>query len=54
MQITWKGDKLSLNQVDYLNKILYRFSIVNSKPAQTPLPEGYQPLANTGLADPML
>jgi hypothetical protein len=54
MQITRKGDKLSLDQVDYLNKILNRFGMVNSKPARTPLPEGYQPLANTGPADSAL
>jgi hypothetical protein len=33
MQITWKGDKLSLDQVDYLDKILDRFGMVNFKPA---------------------
>jgi hypothetical protein len=54
MRITWKGNKLSLDQVDYLNKILNRFSMVNSKPARTLLPEGYQPLANTGPADSAL
>jgi hypothetical protein len=31
MQITQKGDKLSFNQVDYLDKILNRFGMVNSK-----------------------
>jgi hypothetical protein len=54
MRITQKGDKLSLDQVDYLDKILNRFGMVNSKPARTPLPEGYQPLANTGPADSAL
>jgi hypothetical protein len=54
MRITRKGDKLSLDQVDYLDKILDRFSMVNSKPARTPLLEGYQPLANTGPADSAL
>jgi hypothetical protein len=54
MQITWKGNKLSLDQVDYLNKILNRFSMIYSKSAQTPLPESYQPLANTGPADSAL
>jgi hypothetical protein len=54
MRITRKGDKLSLDQVDYLDKILDRFGTVNSKPARTPLPEGYQPLANTGPADSAL
>jgi hypothetical protein len=54
MRITRKGDKLSLDQVDYLDKILDRFGMVNSKPARTPLPEGYQPLANNGPADPAL
>jgi hypothetical protein len=28
--------------------------MVNSKPARTPLPEGYQPLANTGPTDSAL
>jgi hypothetical protein len=54
MQIIQKGNKLSLDQVDYLDKILNRFSMVNSKPARTPLPEGYQPLADTELVDPTL
>jgi hypothetical protein len=54
MQITQKGNKLSLDQVDYLNKILDRFGMVNSKPARTPLPKGYQPLANTEPADSAL
>jgi hypothetical protein len=54
MQITRKGNKLSLDQVNYLDKILDRFGMVNSKPARTPLPEGYQPLANTGPADSAL
>jgi hypothetical protein len=54
MQITWKGNKLSLDQVNYLDKILNRFGMVNSKPARTPLLEGYQPLANTEPANPVL
>jgi hypothetical protein len=54
MRITRKGDKLSLDQVDYLDKILDRFGMVNCKSARTPLPEGYQPLANTGPADSAL
>jgi hypothetical protein len=54
MQITRKGNKLSLDQVNYLNKILDRFGMVNSKPARTPLPEGYQLLANTEPADSTL
>jgi hypothetical protein len=54
MQITRKGNKLCFDQVDYLNKILNRSSMVNSKPTRTPLPEGYQLLANTGPADPSL
>jgi hypothetical protein len=41
MQITQKGDKLSLDQANYLNKILDRFGMVNSKPTRIPLPEGY-------------
>jgi hypothetical protein len=54
MQITWKDDKLSLDQINYLDKIIDRFGMVNSKPTRTPLPEGYQPLANTGPADSAL
>jgi hypothetical protein len=54
MQITRKDDKLSLDQVDYLDKILDRSSMVNSKPARTPLLEGYQPLANNEPADSAL
>jgi hypothetical protein len=54
MQITRKGNKLSLDQVNYLNKILDRFGMVNSKPARTPLSEGYQPLANTKPTDSTL
>jgi hypothetical protein len=54
MRITWKGNKLSFDQVDYLDKILNKFGMVNSKPARTPLPEGYQLLANTGPADSAL
>jgi hypothetical protein len=54
MRITRKGDKLSFDQVDYLDKILNRFGMVNSKPTRTPLPEGYQSLANTKPADSAL
>ena len=41
-----------LDQQDYLKKIVSRFGLENVKSASTPLPERYEPEANTGDCTP--
>jgi len=36
--------------MDYLQKVLHRFNLENTKSVPTPLPEGYQPLPNKSTA----
>jgi hypothetical protein len=40
-----------LDQTAYLDKVLKRFQMSNAKAVKTPLPEGYNPIPNTGLID---
>uniref|UniRef100_A0A0W0FQ65 Reverse transcriptase Ty1/copia-type domain-containing protein n=1 Tax=Moniliophthora roreri TaxID=221103 RepID=A0A0W0FQ65_MONRR len=53
MQITQdrKRHTLSLDQSDYLEKIIKRFGMENANPTCTPLPAGYKPTANQGEAN---
>jgi hypothetical protein len=54
MHITWKGKDIHLDQRDYLDKVLERFSMTNSKSAPTPLPSNWVPQPNKGKASPEL
>ena len=47
MRITRKHGKICIDQSAYLDKVLERCKMTNCKPARTPLPEGYNPVANT-------
>jgi Reverse transcriptase (RNA-dependent DNA polymerase) len=50
MCITRKGKDIHLDQHDYLDKVLERFSMTNAKSAPTPLPSNWVPQANKGKA----
>ena len=52
MRIQWVGNKLILDQQDYLNKIVSWFGLENAKSASTPLPEQYEPEVNKGECTP--
>lgn len=54
MRIIQKDGNISLDQRDYLLKILKRFGMEDAKSAQTPLPAGYYPMANQAPVDPDL
>ena len=43
---------ITIDQQEYLKKVLERLGLTNAKTAKTPLPEGYKPVANTGTATP--
>ena len=51
MRITRKAGKIYIDQTVYLQKILLRFGITNSRFAATPLPQGYKPLDNNTAPD---
>jgi hypothetical protein len=40
-----------LDQTAYLDKVLKHFQMSNAKAVKTPLPEGYNPIPNTGSID---
>ena len=44
MRIWHQGQKILLDQSDYLKKVVERFGMSNMKGATTPLPAGYVPL----------
>uniref|UniRef100_A0A0W0GB40 Reverse transcriptase Ty1/copia-type domain-containing protein n=1 Tax=Moniliophthora roreri TaxID=221103 RepID=A0A0W0GB40_MONRR len=46
-----KQRTLSLDQSDYLKKIIKCFSMENANATRTPLPAGYKPMANKGEAN---
>ena len=50
MRIRRENGKIYLDQVPYLQKVLQRFGMTDTKPAPTPLPAGYVPLLNEGAA----
>ena len=54
MHIIKSNGRIKIDQVDYLNKVLQQFNLLNAKAPPTPLPEGYQPRPNIGTADPEL
>ena len=47
-----KDKKLIIDQIDYSKKVVEHFGQENSKLTYTPLPVGYQPKANEGVAKP--
>jgi hypothetical protein len=53
-RITRKGKDIHLDQRDYLDKVLERFSMTNAKSAFTPLPSNWVPQANKDKASPEL
>ena len=50
MRVERHGQTIKLDQRDYLKKVLERFSMINAKPAPTPLPTGQNPKAATDKA----
>jgi len=48
------GDKIQIDQLPYLEKIIKRFGMENAKITRTPLPEGYQPPLVIGTPNPQL
>jgi len=44
----------TVDQHEYLEKVLERCRMINAKPARTPLPQGYQPEKNTAPVNPEL
>ena len=47
-----KNRKLIINQINYAKKVVEHFGQQNAKPTYTPLPPGYNPKANEGVAKP--
>ena len=54
MRITRNGKDIRLDQRDYLDKVLERFSMTNAKSAPTPLPSNWVPQLNKEKASPEL
>jgi hypothetical protein len=54
IRIIRKNGKISLDQASYLQKVLARFGMTNSRIANTPLPQGYKPLENPNPPDSSL
>ena len=54
MCIKHKGNKIYLDQVVYLEKVLEHFGMQNAKATKTPLIEGYNPSENKEVVDPKL
>jgi hypothetical protein len=54
MCITQKEKDIHLDQCDYLDKVLGRFSMTNAKSAPTPLPSNWVPQLAKGKASPEL
>ena len=51
MHINWNENMVILDQTTYLDKVLECFQMSNVKAVKTSLPEGYNPIPNTGLID---
>ena len=51
---THKGNKIYLDQVVYLKKVLEHFGMQNAKATKTPLIKGYNPSENKEVVDPKL
>ena len=50
MHITCTRSGITIDQCDYLEKVLTRFQLTDAKAAITPLPTNWEPKANTGKA----
>jgi hypothetical protein len=50
MQVQRQGLDISIDQVDYLKKVLERFQMTNAKATKTPLPSNWDPKENKGKA----
>ena len=50
MHITCTRTGITIDQCNYLEKVLTRFQLTDAKPAITPLPTSWEPKANTGKA----
>ena len=50
MRITCTRTGITIDQCDYLEKVLTRIQLTDAKPAITPLPTNWEPKANTGKA----
>ena len=50
MHITCTRSGITIDQCDYLEKVLTRFQLTDAKAALTPLPTSWEPKANTGKA----
>jgi hypothetical protein len=51
MHIKRNKNMVYLDQTAYLDKVLKCFQMSNATAVKTPLPEGYNPISNTGLID---
>ena len=54
MRICRTGSKIMIDQCAYLEKVLERFRMQNTRVAPTPLPQGYYPLNYNGPVNPEL
>ena len=54
MRIRRQGQRISIDQQSYLQKVLQSVGMTNAKPAPTPLPAGYQPEPAKSPATPQL
>jgi hypothetical protein len=50
MRVQRQGLDITINQVDYLKKVLKQFQMTNAKATQTPLPSNWDPKVNQGKA----
>jgi Reverse transcriptase (RNA-dependent DNA polymerase) len=50
MRVQRQGLDITIDQVDYLKKVLERFQMTNAKATQTPLPSNWDPKENKGKA----
>ena len=50
MQVKRKGLDVTIDQIDYLKKVLDKFQMTNAKAALTPLPGNWDPRENQGKA----
>ena len=54
MRITQNAQTITIDQQQYLKKVLEHFNMVNAKPMPTPLPSGYNPIENKDPVNPAL
>ena len=54
IRIIREGNKIHVDQCQYLQKVIERCGMTNAKAAATPLPAGYMPQPSTEMVDPVL